>query len=183
MRIEPTEEEGLLLVLTEEREWELFDLLVGDAEGRGKGWLAKRLGVLMDDEDWDELVAPGLTEQFQSDLEKVRKTLRLAFDSSARELAEKKSQRPDEGSLELPLEEEEQACGELLISKEESGVWYSVLNQARLALEGKWKLAELEEEDDFGSLEKIESERLAAYLRSRFYTRIQAILLDFSMEL
>ena len=79
--------------------------------------------------------------------------------------------------------EDEKRCGVLLISKEDSSMWYSVLNQARLALEGKWKLAALEEEEDFGSLEQIEPERLAAYLRSRFYTRIQAILLDFSMEL
>ena len=184
MRIEATEEEGLRLVLTEEREWELFELLVADAEGRGEGWLAKRLGVLMDDEEWDELVAPGLTEQFQSDLEKVRDSLRVAFDDSLQELAKKKVEQPGDGNLPLPFEDEEESeCGALLISKEDSGTWYSVLNQARLALEGKWKLAALEEEEDFGSLEDIESERLAAYLRSRFYTRIQAILLDFSMEL
>ena len=185
MRIEPTEEQGLRLILTEEREWELFELLVVDAEGRGEGWLAKRLGVLMDDEEWDELVAPGLTEQFQDDLKKVRDCLRVAFDKSLQELAKKKVEQPEEGSLELPFEEEDEKkeCGEVLISKEESGTWYSVLNQARLALEGKWKLASLEDEEDFGSLEAIETERLAAYLRNRFYTRIQAILLDFSMDL
>ncbi|MGJ8725457.1 MAG: hypothetical protein ACSHYB_12940 [Roseibacillus sp.] len=183
MRIEPTEEGGLSLVLTEEREWELFELLVSDAEGRGEGWLAKRLGVLMDDEEWDELVAPGLTEQFQSDLGKVREHLRLAFDASLKVLAKKKIEEKEEG-LELPFDDEEEAdCGAILIEKADSSTWYSVLNQARLALEGKWKLAALEDEEDFGSLEKIESERLAAYLRSRFYTRIQAILLDFSMEL
>ena len=182
--MEPTEEDGLRLVLTEEREWQLFEYLVVDAEGRGEGWLAKRLGVIMDDEEWDELVAPGLTEQFQGDVAKIRETMRLAFDAFSQESAKKKREHSDDGSLELPFEdEEEKQCGELLISKEDSGAWYSVFNQARLALEGKWKLAALEEEEDFGTLEKIESDRLAAYLRSRFYTRVQAILLDFSMEL
>ena len=96
MKIEPTAEEGLRLVLTEEREWELFELLVVDAEGRGEGWLAKRLGVLMDDEEWDELVAPGLTEKFQDDLKVVRESLRLAFDASLKDLAKKKVKESDE---------------------------------------------------------------------------------------
>jgi hypothetical protein len=184
MRIEPTVEEGLRLVLTQEREWEIFELLIVDAEGRGEGWLAKRLGVLMDDEEWDELVAPGLTERFQEDLKKVRETLRLAFDDSLQMLAKQRVEGKADSNLELPFEDdEEKDCGEVLITKDDSAIWYSVLNQARLALEGKWKLAALEEEEDFGTLENIESERLAAYLRSRFYTRIQGILLEFSMEL
>ena len=184
MRIEPREEEGLWLILTEEREWEIFELLIVDAEGRGEGWLAKRLGVLMNDEEWDELVAPGLTEQFREDLEKVREVLRTAFDESLQDLAQRKVSLGESPHPEFPLDdEEEKECGKVLISKEDGFTWYSVLNQARLALEGKWKLAALEEEEDFESLEKIESERLAAYLRSRFYTRIQAVLLDFSMEL
>ena len=184
MKIEPTEEGGLRLILTEESEWELFEFLVVDAEGRGEGWLAKRLGVVMDDEEWDELVAPGLTEQFQADMETVRESLRLGFDASLQKLAKERALKPEGKTLELPFyEEEEKECGELAISKKESGKWYSVLNQARLALEGKWKLAALEEEEDFGRLENIEPDRLAAYLRSRFYTRLQAILLEFSMEL
>lgn len=183
MKIEPTEEEGLRLVLTGEREWELFELLVVDAEGRGEGWLAKRLGVIMDDEEWDELVAPGLTEQFQGDLTKVRESLRLAFDKSLQVMAQKKMELSAESHLELPFEDEEKEYGEVLINKEDCGTWYSVLNQARLALEGKWKLAALEDEEDFGSLDNIEPNRVAAYLRNGFYTRIQAILLDYTLEL
>lgn len=183
MRIAPTEEGGLNLFLTEDREWKLFELLIVDAEGRGAGWLAKRLGVLIDDEDWDEFVAPGLTAQFQEEVDKVRVTLKKSFDDSMRRL--KNAKPADESNLELPLDddEEEEALGEIPILREEGSTWYSVLNQARLALEGKWKLAALEGEEDFESLEKIESERLAAYLRYQFYTRIQAILLDFAMEL
>lgn len=182
MRIEPQKDRALHLVLTSEREWEIFERLIVDAEGRGEGWLAKRLGVLMDDEEWDELVAPGLTEQFREDLDTVREALRLSFDQSLQKLAQEKMELTRETHLELSLEDEKE-CGEIVITQEKSHLWYSVFNQARLAMEGKWKLAALEEEEDFGSLENIDSERLAAYLRNQFYTRIQAILLDYSMEL
>ena len=183
MRIAQTEEGGLRIILTEDREWELFELLIVDAEGRGEGWLAKRLGVIMDDEDWDEFVAPELTTQFQEAVEKIRTALRVAFDESMIRL--KESERTHEPNLELPLddEEEKEPRGEILIVREEGQTWYSVFNQARLALEGKWKLAALENEEDFESLEKIESERLAAYLRYQFYTRLQTFLLDFAIEL
>lgn len=184
MRIAPTEEGGLSIILIEEREWELFELLIVDAEGRGEGWLAKRLGVMMDEEDWEEYVAPGLTMQFEEEVAKVRTALRVAFDESISRKQGEEQQEPG-SHPELPLDEdvERDPCGEILITKEEGQTWYRVFNQARLALEGKWKLSALEAEEDFESLEKIESDRLAAYLRYQFYSRIQVFLLDCAMEL
>lgn len=187
MRIEPTEEEGLRMVLTEEREWEIFERLIVDAEGRGEGWLAKRLGVLMDDEDWDDLVAPELNDHFEKDLSIVREALRSAFDDSLQNLAHRKVEQVEGAQSDPEQEEDERDCGEILILKEDGRTWYGVFNQARLALEGKWKLAVLEDDDndddEFGGLDEIEPERLSAYLRSRLYMRIQSILLEMSMEL
>ncbi|MDQ8190774.1 hypothetical protein [Roseibacillus persicicus] len=196
MIIEATEEGGLCFGLQEERDWEIFELLVSDAQGRGEGWLAKRLGVMLDDEDWDEFVAPGLTSQFESEVARVRAILRDAFEKSqhqqreAEQVAEPKEKSPageESGELSFEdlddLEEEPPVIGEVPITREDSGTWYSVLNQARLALEGKWKLAALEDEEGLDSLEKIEPERVSAYLRNRFYTRIQAMLLEFVLDL
>lgn len=189
MTIEPTEEGGLSFGLQVERDWEIFEFLVRDAEGRGEGWLAKRLGVVMDDEDWDELVVPSLTTQFEGEVAKVRNILREAFDlfevakQAAEQEAGSKGGAASEDAPEDQPREEDPALGQVVITREDGGCWYSVFNQARLALEGKWKLSKLEEEEDFGSLDNIEPDRLSAYLRSRFYNRIQALLLDFVIDL
>ncbi len=184
MRIEFIAENVLKLILTKEREWVLFDKLAVDVEGRGEGWLAKRLGVLMDDEEWDDLVVPGLTAQFEEDYQRVHEMVRSAFlEWKAQQLEEKNSKLKRKVPIDLSMEEEEEEFGAIYITKEDCNAWYSVFNQARLALEGKWKLASLKNEEELGALENVEAARLAAFLRDGFYTKIQAVLLDTLYEL
>ncbi len=184
MKIEVTEEEGLRLAITAEHEWEIFEFLLQDAEGRGEGWLAKRLGVLVDDEEWDEFVVPTLSEQFQNELNTVRTVVQQAFDRSLQQLAHDGVEPARKTSSQLAAEEdEEEECGEIIIQKAEGAHWYSVFNQARLALEGKWKLSSLETDEELTSPESVEPERLEAYLRSRFYTRLQSILLELTLDI
>ena len=184
MRLGVTDEGNLLFQFTELEDWKIFEDLVVDAEGRGKGWLAKRLGVLMDDEDWDEYIVPSLNEQFQGEITVVRDVLRKAYDDFlARPDPPKQPEKEKYDLLDDEEDKEELNCGELQIFREVSGTWYSVLNQARLALEGKWKLAALEDEEDMEELQNIDQERLGAYLRYGFYTRIQGLLLEYLMDL
>ena len=194
MTFDITKEGDLLFLLSDLRDWKLFENIVVDAQGSGEGWLAKRLGVLMDDEDWDEYVAPSLSEQFQGDIALVSKALRESYEeflarpdlpeSSPTESEIEDEEAPDEeGDFDEDEEDEVEDYGKLLITKETSGAWYSVFNQARLALEGKWKLSALEAEEDEEILTNIEPERIAAHFRYDFYSHIQWLLLNHLMEL
>ena len=177
MIFETEEEKGLGLILTDEREWAFFEHIVIDAEGRGEGWLAKRLGVLMDDEEWDELVAPGLTEQFTEELEFVKREVAAAYQASEEESAKRpaKQEGEDDG--------EDEEFGEVWITGESSSRWYSVLNQARLALEGKWKLSALKEYENKEDFDGLDDELVSAFLREGYYAHIQSMLLSGLLDL
>lgn len=184
MRIELITEGGIKLLMNDEREWELFDQLMIDVAGRGEGWLAKRLGVLMDDDEWDELIAPGLTAQFEGDLVCVRESVQTAFsewkEQKTSEKIELKTERHPELSL---LDEEGQEFGGVLITPKTSNAWYSVLNQARLFLEGKWKIANLKEDEELWDSDNFDDERASAFYRDQLYCRLQGYLLSYVLEL
>lgn len=149
MNFVPLEEGGLRVELESERDWRSFELLFLDAQGRGQDWLAKRFGVLVDEEDWDEFVVPDLSAHFSQQIETTRQTLAQAFEAA------------------------EDGCGEFVISVESGETWYGVMNQARLALEGRWKLSQLAAGKELDRPENVDPERLAAFLRSELYGRMQ----------
>nr|MBR9811402.1 hypothetical protein [bacterium] len=125
-------------------------LLIGIA-GDSDSDLAGRLAGLMDkDSMWDEIVAPELAEEFSKQRITVVKEVMRA------------------------KEEED----EIHILKGSVDVWYGALNQARLALEDKYR---------FGSREDVDAKMLedssarAAYFRNNFYSHIQGLLLQYVM--
>lgn len=153
-------EGGLRVDLAEEADWAVFQMLLEDARGQSKDWLAKRLGVLMEDDDWDEYVVPDLAEFFGEQAALVNKALQEA------------------------KEEADGLEGKLFISREEGQAWYSILNQARLALEGRWKLAEAEaiQGDEAEESLLTDPQRFSALMRSRLYLLLQTRLLEFVLE-
>lgn len=160
MKVLPTMEGGLRVDLAEEGDWAIFRILLDDARGKSEDWLAKRLGVLMEEDDWEEYVVPDLADFFGEQIGVVSKAL---------EDAEKKA---------------DGLAGELYIARDEGQAWYSVLNQARLALEGQWKLAEIEKQAEEGSEEVLlkDEQRLTALMRSRLYLLLQTRLLEFVLD-
>ncbi|MBK1832470.1 hypothetical protein [Roseibacillus ishigakijimensis] len=179
MTILSDKEGSLVMQISAEEDWRLFTHLLADARGQKPDWLAKRFGVLMDDEDWDELIAPELSARFQKEIEEVEEMVKAAYEDYQKQLAAE-----EKGLLKEEVEsaEEELPFGEISFNRETSSAWYSVLNQARLFLEGRWKLAALEEAEEI-TAEDVDPDRMGAYIRSRFYTRLQALLLDFTLEL
>jgi len=124
-------------------------MLFLDAQGKGNDWLAKRFGVLVDEEDWDEFVVPELSNHFAEQIELGRKAVQGALENSR------------------------DGVGEFFIKIEEGEAWYGVLNQARLALETRWKLSRLVAGKELEHPEDVLPERLAAFLRSELYGRMQ----------
>ncbi|HBI30515.1 MAG TPA: hypothetical protein DDY45_00625, partial [Verrucomicrobiales bacterium] len=113
--------------------------------------LAGRLAGLMDEDSmWDEIVAPELAEEFSKQRITVVKEVMRA------------------------KEEED----EIHILKGSVDVWYGALNQARLALEDKYRFGAREDVDP-KMLE--DSSARAAYFRNNFYSHIQGLLLQYVM--
>ncbi|MDB4713373.1 hypothetical protein OAF41_01320 [bacterium] len=125
-------------------------LLIGIA-GDSDSDLAGRLAGLMDEDSmWDEIVAPELTEEFSKQRIAVVKEV-------------------------LKAREEEE---DIHIVKSNAEFWYGALNQARLALEDKYKFGASEEVDP----EVFEdSSARAAYFRNNFYSHVQGMLLQYVM--
>ena len=125
-------------------------LLIGIA-GDSDSDLAGRLAGLMDEDSmWDEIVAPELAEEFSKQRITVVKEVMRA------------------------KEEED----EIHILKGSVDVWYGALNQARLALEDKYRFGAREDVDP-KMLE--DSSARAAYFRNTFYSHIQGLLLQYVM--
>jgi len=62
------------------------------------------------------------------------------------------------------------------ITREDADLWYGALNQSRLALQDRYRFDAL-------SPEQMESEEIQqAYLRDRFYSSIQSVLLEYVMQ-
>jgi hypothetical protein len=119
--------------------------------------LAERLGGLMTGdaaEDWQEFVVPDLQEEFEGRVEFVRREVASA------------------------MVEAEGAVGSLWITKERAFDWYGALNQARLALEERYRFGQ-----DLMSPASIKDvERRSAFVRSQFYSALQSLLLDHLMK-
>lgn len=158
MKVHLRNEEGLIISLEQEDDWEIFTLLLRDVAGRGDDWLAKQMGLFVDNDEWDELVVPELSKHYNSQVATV-----------AREVAQARKRATN-------------GVGEILLNQLNGEAWYGVLNQARLGLEGRWKLAAAEEAGEFEGDRDQDFEKTSAYFRSRLYCFFQAQLIEFVLD-
>lgn len=165
MRVQERGEGSLAILMEAANDWEIFNLLLRDAVGRGDDWLAKRMGLFVDDEDWDEFAVPEISNSYS-----------VQIDTVAKEVAQARAQAVE-------------GIGEVVVNAITGESWYGVLNQARLGLEGEWKLnaaAEAGEFEPTPSVDELEdeeapdglAEKFSAYFRSQLYCFLQVQLLE-----
>lgn len=158
MKIAPTIEGGLRIDPEAAEDWHILRAIVLDANGNDID-LAGRLGDLITDEkiseDWKDIVVPDLRESFSDDLHHIY----AAIESAAAFPKGKESP--------------------IWITREDALNWYSALNQARLALEDKYKFGP-EPEADPANLSPVRHEAL---LRNHFYCALQSFILRHSLTL
>ena len=148
MTILPTLEGGLSIQPESDADWSVLERITMDM-GR-PGHLAESLAGLMDEEsEWDEWVVPDLVEAFDSQMTYVAAAIQHARDQSAETLT---------------------------ISPNDADRWYGAVNQARLALQSRYRLDVIE------SLNQVPDEVIQAYFRDRFYTALLSLLLKFVLE-
>lgn len=156
MKAMPTLEGGLRIDAENPDDWGILRSIIADANGCGTD-LASRLGGLISEEagaeDWLEYIVPDLRESFQDELDEIGAAIESAIHHAAG------------------------GPGPVWITRDDAFPWYSSLNQARLALE---------EQFHFGQDETLAAgsvpERRAAFIRSRFYSAIQGLLLEHVMR-
>jgi hypothetical protein len=157
MKAAPTLEGGLRIDIENVEDWKLLHAIIPDATGHQKD-LASRLGGLISSEagaeDWQEYIVPDLRESFQDDLNLVSAAIEAAmFHASG-------------------------GAGPVWITPNDCFAWYSALNQARLAIEERFRFGP----GDTIDLSKLTASRRAAFIRSKFYCQIQSFLLEFVMK-
>lgn len=156
MKILPTLEGGLRIDAEDRGDWHLLAAIADDAADR-PGRLADQLGGIITAgevaDDWREFIIPDLDAAFQSDIARVALAIQQAYDAV------------DGGA------------GPLWIERDDGLVWYSVLNQARLAIEECHRFGPSE----FIDPESLPPDKQAAFLRSQFYCAFQSLLLDHVM--
>ncbi len=157
MKVAPTLEGGLRIDAEDASDWELLHTIIRDANGC-QADLASRIGGLISEEagqqDWQDYVVPDLREEFLDALNQVF----VAIDS-ARFHAHSEA-------------------GPLWITRDDGFIWYSALNQARLALEDHFHFDTLIQASDAS----LTPEQTAAYIRSDFYHQIQSLLLEYVLD-
>ena len=148
MTIAPTLSGGLKILPEEDEDWMVLLEIADD----GDCDLARQFAGLMDEDSmWEDIVMPELESEFANQ--------RLAV---VRAVA--KARKSGEG--------------EVVIESADAETWYGALNQARLAMESKYKFGPRE----LRSPEEIEDrEKCSAYFREDFYSAIQSLLLRYVM--
>lgn len=155
MNILPTLEGGLRIDAECDVDWALLRSIITDAR-LGERDLASRLGLEMEQdphaEDWQEYVIPDLREGFEDQLDTVSRWIAEAMETAGAE-----------------------QIGSVWIHRKDGMLWYGALNQARLALEEKYR---------FGpgiEVAAVELDPLnrTAFMRSQFYQVVQSLLLDY----
>lgn len=158
MRVMPTLEGGLRIDVETATDWLVLEQIASDALEGGAEKLPARLGALMDEaSDWDEVVIPELQQFFSGQLRKVTETVGSAQRASDPEDAE----------------------GEIFIGPEDGPEWYGALNQARLALERRYKFGPTQEVTE---VEKFSAVKRSAFIRSQFYCALQSVLLEHVLD-
>lgn len=158
MRVAPTIEGGLRIDPETQEDWHVLRAIILDANGVEND-LASRLGGLITDdrlaEDWEENVVPDLRESFADDLNHIYAAIETA--------------------AAFPVNEE----SPIWITRDDAFTWYSALNQARLALEEKYKFGPAPE-DDPTNLTPLRHEAL---VRSHFYCALQSFIIKHSLRI
>ncbi len=147
MKVAPTLDKRLRIDVESDVDRLVLQAIVVDARATGGG-LADHLGGGMPRElagDWEELVLPELGDGFDRQLEVVGRAV-AALDGE----------------------------GEIYITVNDAEFWYGALNQARLALEERHHLSEVDEE-------LMPPPLRSAWYRSQFYLMVQGMLLDYLM--
>lgn len=149
MTIGPTVGGGLKLVPESDDDWHVLLEIVNDAEGN----LPEELAGLMDDDSmWNDIVVPELEEEFS----------RQRFEI-----------------LESVMDAKESAEQELIIEAASAEAWYGSLNQARLALESRFRFGRQKTSDP----QEIKNREMkAAYFRNEFYVTVQSLLLEYVIK-
>jgi hypothetical protein len=124
-------------------------------------------------QDWQDHVVPDLQDEFSRQLDCVTEDLRQV----------QRQHPPRAGALheDEAGEAVEGETYELTIPLDHVDAWYGALNQARLVMQSRYNFPEVENLAAIVAL--LASENLKPYLTSRFYTEIQAALLDLGMDL
>jgi hypothetical protein len=152
MKVAPTLEGGLRIDPETADDWHILRSILLDANGAEKD-LADRLGGMVKDErlveDWQDIVVPDLRESFSDDLNQIQAAIETA------------AAFPKDGT------------SSIWITREDAFSWYSALNQARLALEEKYRFG-AEPESDPVNLQPVRHEAL---IRSFFYLELQSFIL------
>lgn len=158
MNIAPTIEGGVRIDPETYEDWHILRAISLDANSHGID-LANRLGGLITDEtiaeDWQEIVVPDLREMFMDDLHHIQASIEAA------------AAFPKDG--ETPI----------WITREDAFMWYSSLNQARLAIEERYHFGQ-DPESDPANLTPLRHEAL---LRSHFYCALQSFILRHALTL
>jgi len=158
MKIEPTVERGLRIDPETAEDWHILRAIILDANGNDAD-LASRLGDLITDEkiaeDWQDIIVPDLRESFSDDLHHIYAAIETA--------------------AAFPKDEE----SPIWITKDDAFNWYSALNQARLALEEKYKFGPDPEADPANHTPL----RKEALMRNHFYCALQSFILRHALNL
>lgn len=148
MTVLPTLEGGLSIQPESDADWAVLEMISVDM-GR-PGHLAESLAGLMDeDSEWEEWVVPDLQETFNEQVAYVAVAVQHARDQSVQTVA---------------------------ITPKDAELWYGAVNQARLALQARYKL------DAIDSLDGMPDELIQVYFRDRFYTALLSFLLEWVMR-
>ena len=156
MKVAPTLGGGLKVEAEVPGDWDVLRCIVLDARG-GDEDLADRLVRRMEEpeleDDWGEFVVPDLQEQFDAQISEIEQVI--------------------EGAA----EEAGEGAGAIFIGRDDIFLWFSALNQARLGLEERYGFGPVTDPD----LEAMNPARRSGFLRGRFYTAVQGIMLDHLM--
>lgn len=149
MTIGPTIAGGLKLIPEEDQDW----LILLEIANDGDSDLSNRLAALMDEDSmWEDIVVPELEQDF------TRQRMDVML-----EVVKAKG----EGEEAIHIE------------RENAETWYGALNQARLAIEAKYKFGPRE----FSLPDEItDSEEKSAYFRNDFYCTVQSLLLRYVLN-
>lgn len=151
MKVAPTLKGGLSIQADSERDWQVLKMITADM-GRS-GHLAESLGGLMDEEsEWDEWVVPDLVESFDQQGSYVAAAIMRAHDKGS---------------------------SPILVTPQNVDRWYGALNQARLALQARYRLDAIDFEH---AGDDLPDEIVQAYFRDRFYASLQSLFLEFVMD-